>query len=91
MYAREDELRLIRKYEVFSSLSEISIATYKREYLTYEEAKMEASHLAKKYDIKKWADWRSFSKSPKRPSNLPSNPQRTYKKDFVSLKDFLGF
>ena len=35
-------------------------------------------------------DWRKYSKSGKRPDDIPSNPYNTYKKEWVSWPDFLG-
>ena len=34
--------------------------------------------------------WNNFTKSKKRPSNIPANPDTTYKKDWQGWGDFLG-
>ena len=38
-----------------------------------------------------WKGWQVWSKSGKRPSNIPSNPNRVYHDMFVSWPDFLGY
>jgi len=35
-------------------------------------------------------DWRKYSKSGKRPDDIPTNPYNTYKKEWISWPDFLG-
>jgi hypothetical protein len=90
MYGTPSTLMLKRKEEIFSSLSDVVIATYDREYLSYEDSKKVMKVLAEEHKLKTWTDWRKFSKTEFRPSNVPSNPQRSYKDEFCGIKDFLG-
>ena len=63
------------------------VAPFKREYLSYIDAKKQI----KKFGLKNWSDWKKFVKSGKKPSNIPSNVSTIYKdKGWVSMKDFLG-
>jgi len=86
MYNERCNLKLERKYKIFKSLTPIINATYNKKYVSYKEAKEFASKLG----IKTWDDWKVFSRSGKRPEYIPSNPNRTYRKEFKSIKNFLG-
>ena len=35
-------------------------------------------------------DWRAYSRSGKRPDDIPGNPARVYRSDWISLGDWLG-
>ncbi len=64
-----------------------SIAAKDRNYCSFEEAKAFAQQLK----IKSWKEWQIFSKSGKRPENIPSSPERVYLKlGWNSWGDFLG-
>jgi len=64
-----------------------SIASSKREFLPYIEARKFAHSL----NIKSNSAWRQYSKSGKKPENIPSTPARTYKnKGWISEGDWLG-
>ena len=64
------------------------IATQNRTYLTYEVAKK----FVHKLHLSGSISWRKFVKSNKLPDNIPSNPDKTYKKQgtWISWGDFLG-
>jgi len=50
-----------------------------------------AREFARSLKLKKWSEWVSFSKSPKRPTDIPSSPQKTYEKQgWISSSDWLG-
>ena len=60
----------------------------KNDYVSYEEAKK----YLRKFNLKSWADYREFTKSPNRPSNIPGHPHIIYKnKGWVSISDLLGY
>ena len=86
MYPLNCTIKLLRKATKFAKLTKIQPATYDKQYVTYDTAKIYASSLG----LKNWRDWKDFSASGKRPSNIPSNPNRTYRREFKNIKDFLG-
>ena len=56
-------------------------------FVGYDEAKS----YAQKIGISSSSKWRNFLKSGKRPPNIPSKPDKTYKnKGWTSWQDFLG-
>ena len=60
--------------------------TTKKEFLSFNEARK----YVRKQNLKDFDDWRKWYKSDKRPKNIPANPLREYKKEFVSYPDWLG-
>jgi hypothetical protein len=47
---------------------------------------------ARKLKLKNRPEWREWSKSGQRPSNIPSNPHKTYRNDgWISYSDWLGY
>jgi hypothetical protein len=56
--------------------------------------KFTSFHKARKFvrelDLKGQADWRSWCKSNKRPSNIPSNPATVYASQWISWGDWFG-
>ena len=64
-----------------------NIAPHKRDFMSYDEAKIFVSKL----NLKNQNDWRTFCKSNNRPDNLPTNPQKTYlNSGWISYGEFLG-
>jgi superfamily II DNA or RNA helicase len=64
-----------------------SIANFNKEYLRYNDAKL----IVHSKNIKNQKEWHLFCKSNLKPSNIPANPQRTYKDNgWVSWGDWLG-
>lgn len=64
-----------------------TIASQNREYCSFEEAK----EFAKNIGIKTWKEWQNFSKSGKRPLNIPCSPEQVYKdKGWINWGDFLS-
>jgi hypothetical protein len=50
-----------------------------------------ARKFVHKQKIKTQREWQEWSKSTKRPDDIPSNPQRTYKNDgWINWTDWLG-
>ena len=43
-----------------------------------------------KLKLKSQTEWNEYRKSGKRPDNIPSNPYKVYKKQFISFGDWLG-
>ncbi|MBT4325709.1 MAG: hypothetical protein HOD60_02205 [Candidatus Nitrosopelagicus sp.] len=65
-----------------------TIASQKRKYLTYDNAKK----FVHKLHLSGSTAWRKYVKSGKLPDNIPSNPNNTYQKQgtWISWGDFLG-
>jgi len=57
-----------------------------RIYLTYEECQK----FAQKNNITSQIEWEKFGKSGKRPSVIPSHPDRVFSKQWTTWPDFLG-
>jgi hypothetical protein len=55
-------------------------------FLSFDEAK----HIVQSMNIKNVKEWREFTKSNKRPNNLPFSPERVYKNEWISWSQFLG-
>ena len=58
----------------------------KTNWLPYTEARS----FVHKLKFKTVTQWVNYSKSEKRPYNIPSNPRRTYKKEWKGMGDWLG-
>jgi len=58
----------------------------KIKYRTFEDARKFIQSLK----LKKRTEWRKFLKSGKRPSDIPSNPTRSYQEEWKGWGDFLG-
>jgi len=50
----------------------------------------DARKLVCSLKLKNYTQWLEYAKSEKRPSDIPSNPWLTYRKDWKSLGDWLG-
>jgi len=57
-----------------------------RTYLSFEEART----LVRFNNIKTYREWREWIKTNNCPGNIPSNPARTYKNEWISFGDFVG-
>ena len=55
-------------------------------FLSFQESKKEI----KKYGLQSGTEWRNFCKSNLRPDNLPANPNKVYKDEWISMGDWLG-
>ena len=59
----------------------------KKQYLTFEEAR----EFARNLNFKSQNEWKEWSKSGEKPSNIPSTPNEVYKnKGWNGMGDFLG-
>ncbi len=63
-----------------------TVQTQKRNYLSFEEAKK----IVHSFNLKKKDEWESFVKKRKLPNNIPSNPQNTYRENWIRWGDWLG-
>jgi len=64
-----------------------NLSRFKRDFLTYEEAKK----FVKKFNLNSSIDWKEFDKKDL-PNNIPKRPSHKYKDNgWVSWSDFLGF
>ena len=63
------------------------VAPQLKKYRSFKKARAFARNLG----LKNQAEWRAFTKSKKLPSDIPANPNNTYKdKGWVSMGDWLG-
>jgi len=58
----------------------------RRKFRSYIKAKA----FVKSLKLKNHYQWKDYTRSKNFPSDLPTQPNRTYKKHFISLGDFLG-
>jgi hypothetical protein len=64
-----------------------TVATYDREYRPFREARA----FVRRLGFQSGAEWRTYSKSGKRPPDIPSNPNTTYSnRGWAGLGDWLG-
>ena len=60
----------------------------KNKYLPFEEAR----EFVRGLGLKSIIEWKEYSKSGKRPKDIPSSPNTIYRdKGWVGLKDWLGY
>ena len=50
----------------------------------------DAREFVRKLEIKDTKEWNDYAKSGNKPEDIPSNPSRTYKKEWKGMKDWLG-
>jgi len=62
------------------------IAPQSRKFRPFEDAR----DFVRKLGLKNFEAWTKYYKSGKKPDDIPSLPQRTYKEEFVSIGDWLG-
>jgi len=62
------------------------VATYKLEFRNFKEARKFTHSIG----LKNNKEWRRFSKSNKKPQDIPADPENVYKKEWTSWGDFLG-
>jgi hypothetical protein len=80
-------LKLMRKYEKFVAAGDIKISTGDMVFLSHDKALRYVSQ----FDLQTVTEWKNFSKSGKRPINIPSCPDIYYKnKGWVDYDHFLG-
>ena len=63
-----------------------TIANQDRVYLSFKKAR----EFVRKIGLKNKQAWSEYSKSDKRPSNIPGTPTQTYKKEWKGWGDWLG-
>jgi len=83
---KNDGLCLFRKRDIYLGLTPIREATYNKDFLSFKEAKKKVMKL----NLRTWDDWRKYCASGKKPLNIPSLPNRTYKDEFNGMRDFLS-
>jgi len=59
----------------------------KKSFLPFEEARA----IARKEGLGSQKEWEEWCRDAPRPANIPSNPNRTYKGEWVSWPDWLGY
>ena len=63
-----------------------NIKNAKKEWMSFQEAKA----FIQSIEITSSTEFNQWRKSGLRPHNFPANPERVYKKEWISWKDFLG-
>ena len=58
----------------------------KRNFLPFKKAR----EFVRTQNLKNFDDWRIWYKSTTRPKQIPANPKRTYKNEFLGYADWLG-
>ena len=58
----------------------------KPRHLSYEEARK----FVRKLGFRSSTDWYEYRISGKRPKNIPTHPEKVYKKEWIDMYDFLG-
>jgi len=61
-------------------------AKMKKKFRNFKDARK----FVRKLKLKNTKDWLKYCKSGNKPNNIPTNPQRDYKKDWISWMDWLG-
>jgi hypothetical protein len=56
------------------------------QFLPFEQAREYVRNL----NLYSFEDWKEYSKSDKKPMEIPTNPQKIYKDEWTSYSDFLG-
>jgi len=62
------------------------IATFRRQYLKFNDAQKYVHSLK----LKTGKEWTAYCKSGNKPDDIPASPEKTYKKQWISLGDWLG-
>ena len=63
-----------------------NISPKDRVYRTFEEARKFVRSLG----LKNWKEWGEYCKSGNKPDDIPAEPNKTYKNDFIEMGDWLG-
>lgn len=88
MYSdNKDEIRMVRKYDKMINGGEIRRSgTRKKEYLPFSDVR----EYVRSLKLKGRRCWERHSGSGKRPSNVPSCPNKYYRSEWTDWYDFLG-
>jgi hypothetical protein len=63
-----------------------SVASYNREYLPFKEAR----EFVRSLGLKSSTEWGTYIKSGNKPTDIPSQLEKVYKKEWTNWGDFLG-
>lgn len=63
------------------------IADNKKELCTF----IEARNFARSLNLLSSSQWSEFCKSGNKPINIPTDPRKVYRNEFVNMQDFLGY
>ena len=86
LYHNQNGIRMIRKFELFHKLGSIRVASFNKNFLSYQEAQKIVSKLGLK-TTRQWREWRRG-----KPDNIPSAPDKIYKnKGWVNWKEWLRY
>ena len=62
------------------------VASYKRSYRSFEDAKQ----FVKSLGLKSEREWKTYSRSIEKPDNIPNSPAHVYKTEWKGIGDWLG-
>ena len=62
-----------------------NVASYNIQFRSFESTK----EFVRSLGIQTWKEWKEYCKSGDKPDDIPSEPSRTYKKEWISWGDFL--
>jgi len=63
-----------------------TISTHNRKFSSF----VKAREFVRSLNLKNEPEWNEYCKSGNKPDDIPSNPRRTYKKEWISVGDWLG-
>jgi superfamily II DNA or RNA helicase len=63
------------------------IADNKKEHCAF----IEARNFARNLNLLSSSQWSEFCKSGNKPNNIPTDPRKVYRNEFVNMQDFLGY
>jgi intein-encoded DNA endonuclease-like protein len=86
MYNTGSDLKMIRKWEKFVAAGKINISCEFKKFVPFSIAR----RFVRKLGLNSWDEWRAYCKSGKRPENIPTDPSRTYEKEYRGAKDWIG-
>src|SRR5690606_34945143 len=85
IYGSQSSLRMKRKYDKFCEIGEVKIANKDKIFLTFVEARDIIRNIP---ELKSST---TYFKYKNRPNNVPSNPDKYYREEWVSWDDFCNY
>jgi hypothetical protein len=67
-------------------LGTMTVSTNEKIFLSFKESR----EFVRSLKLKSKKEWLEYRNSGNKPDNIPSNPERTYKKEWKGTSDFLG-
>ncbi|MFW5890608.1 MAG: hypothetical protein ACOCUI_00135 [bacterium] len=87
LYSGSCNLFMKRKRELFEKTGEINIASYNKEFLPFEKARLFTRQLG----LKNYREWKKYRKTKQKPNDIPATPENIYKNNgWKGYDDWLG-